>query len=98
MAKRRIAKRMAVDSAREVQSAWKDAQRAWGRVEDSLIRLVESDKTLIQKLRKAGKVVATEARIEIHSVVRELNRKRMSVLKRFDKITGHHRTLSKPTA
>jgi hypothetical protein len=82
----------------EVKSAWKKAQQAWVRVEASLASLVESDKVLIQKLRKAGKAVAKEARVEARSVVRELDRKRKSALKRFEKVAGQHKTLRRPAA
>lgn len=94
MAKRKTA----AAPANQIRKAWKDAQHAWVRVEDSLAKLVESDKALIQELRKAGKTATTKAKREVRTVAKDLDRKRKNALKRFDKITGLHLTLSKPTA
>jgi hypothetical protein len=88
-------KKSGTDPTKEVRNAWKDAQHAWRRVEDSLAHLVESDKVLIQKLRKAGKSMTRNAKTEINAIVRTVDRKRKVAITRFEKITGHKKALAK---
>lgn len=77
----------------EVRAAWKRAQHAWARVEDSLAVLVETDKDLILKLRKAGKSMTRNAKTEVNTIVRAIDKKRKVAIQRFNKITGHKKAL-----
>ena len=91
-------KKSGTNPTSEVRDAWKRAQQAWVRVEDSLAQLVESDKALIQKLRKTGKSMTKKAKAEINTIVRTIDKKRIVAIKRFEKITGHKKVLPKSSA
>lgn len=80
-------------ASREIRAAWKRAQQAWGRVEDSLAQVVKSDKALIKELRTSGRRLTRVAKADINSIVRTLHSKRKAAVREFDRITGHHKNL-----
>ena len=88
----------AKDPMKDVRTAWKKTLTAWGRVESSLVSLAEAEAALLRSLRGAGMALTRKARSEINATVKDLDRKRRSATREFEKLAKRHDILHKTPA
>ena len=76
--------------ARQVQAAWRKTKKAWVRLENSLLTMVDADKALFHALGDAGNKAAKQARKELDSAVKTLDQSRKRTVKKIEKLIAQN--------
>lgn len=79
----------------EVRAAWDKVRQALTRAEASMTALIEANKGLLRSLGKAGASVTNNARAELNSRIKKLEKSRQNVRKQLNALAKRLMALGK---